>query len=232
MRFALCRMALLSTLLAAVSLPARAAIHNLGVDIGTDGTQTVLPFFDESSIGNEVDGSGFFLFFFIPGETLTITVDAASVFGPGPVVAAELFIDAFDVGFNNSSVVRIQGDVVGSLANTSSPSDIPVEAGPVGTHVTNSSLDVDNTFFDLSPYLTDLATDPTFTIEIQNTTLGIFTFGEEIRIDGINIQAETLPPIDPGGNLDLPEPGSLLVWSVVFAFGSTLTTRRRVLAAS
>jgi len=209
------------------TVQADASISNLGVSIAPNGTQTVVPFFDGSSVGREINGP--FSIFFTPygaGEKLTITVDAASVFGYGSIVAAELFIDAFDVDFFNSSVVTIQGVVVGSLDDTANSSEIPVATGPVGTHVMNNLFDVDNTFFDLSAFLVDLATDSTFTIEIENTTLSFFGYGEGIRVDGINIQANVLSPVDPSG-VDAPEPYSVLVWSVLSWLGCCAAVRRR-----
>ncbi len=191
---------------ACAAVTAQASIQNYGVDVATNGTQTVVPFYSATGDGLELDGSAFFGI--IPGQTITFTFNAASIFGPGPISAAELFIDAFDVDSGNTSEVRIQGILVGSLANTAAPSDIPVEAGPVGTHTTSAG-DVDNTFFNLAAYLGDLATDSTFTISIKNTTAGIFFPGEEIRIDGINVQAEVVP-----------EPATIAVWVMLAGAGA------------
>jgi len=192
---------------ACAAVSAQASIQNYGVDVATNGTQTAVPFYDATGDGLELDGSAFFGL--ITGETITFTFNAASIFGPGPISAAELFIDGFDVDPRNTSEVRIQGILVGSLANTAAPSDIPVEAGPVGTHTTSAG-DVDNTFFNLAAYLGDLATDSTFTISIKNTTPGgIFVRGEDIRIDGINIQAQVVP-----------EPATIAVWVLLAGAGA------------
>lgn len=199
--------------------PTQASIQNTGIDVANNGTQTTVGFFDESASGQELNGIR--IFGFIPGESITFAIDTATIFGGGPITAAELFIDAFDVDFWNRSEVYIQGDLVGSLANTPTPSEIPVEAGPVGTHVLNDGFDVDNTFFDLAPYLSDLETDTTFTIRIKNTTLGFFHRGEEIRVDGINIQVDVADGV-------VPEPGTFVVWSLLgLTVTSTPWSRRR-----
>ena len=205
-----------------------ASIHNIGVDIGSHGSQAIVPFYDQSPDGLELRGKS--LFGWIQGDMLSIVLDTASFFGSLQLTSAELFIDAFGVDCWNKSEIYVQGVLVGSLKNTPSRSLIPVIDGPPGTHVTNSHFDVDNTFIDLSPYLADLKSDSSFTIQIKNTTdPRLFVFpGEKIRVDGINIQVaayDPLPVVVPG---TVPEPTTIAVWAVLglFAFGISYCARR------
>ena len=194
---------------------ALASIHNIGVDIGPHGSQTIVPFYDQSPDGIELRGKS--LFGWVQGDILNIVLDTASVFGSLQLTSAELFIDAFGVDCWNASEIYIQGVLVGSLQNTPSRSSIPLASGAPGTHVTNSHFDVDNTFIDLSPFLADLRSDSSFKIQIRNATApSLFVFpGEKIRVDGINVQVAAynpLPVVTPGA---VPEPATLAVWSVL-----------------
>lgn len=209
---------------------ASASIHNIGVDIGAHGSQTIVPFYDQSSDGLELRGKS--LFGWIQGDVLNIVVNTASVFGLLPLTSAELFIDAFGVDCWNASEIYVQGVLVGSLQNTPSRSSIPVVGGPPGTHVANSRFDVDNTFIDLSPFLTDLKSDSSFTIQIKNTTApSLLVFpGEKFRVDGINIQVAAyapLPVVTPG---TVPEPATVVVWSFLAATAMGVCCRARRLA--
>lgn len=209
---------------------ASASIQNVGVDIGSHGSQTIVPFFDQSSSGLELRGES--LFGWIQGDALSIVLDTASIFGTAPLTAAELFIDAFGVDCWNTSEIYVQGVLVGSLQNTPSPSSIPVVGGAPGTHVVNSHFDVDNTFIDLSPFLADLKSDSTFTIQIRNTTAPrLFLFpGEKIRIDGINIQVAAYDPLPVVAAGTVPEPATLAVWSVLAVSAVGVCHRARRLA--
>lgn len=204
-----------------------ASIQNIGVDIGSRGSQTLVPFFDRSAAGFELRGRS--LYGRLPGEAITIVLDTASIFGGAPLMAAELFIDAFGIDAWNTSEIYVQGVLVGSLQNTPSRSSIPIVAGAPGTHGVNSHYDVDNTFINLAPFLADLTSDSTFTIQIRNTTapfLCIFP-GETIRIDGINIQVaayDPLPVIAPG---TVPEPAMMAVWSMLAAAGVAVSCHAR-----
>jgi hypothetical protein len=226
-RFLSALAACVASLLAATQ--AIASIQSIGVDIGSNGSQTIVPFFDQSPTGYELRGEAFFGW--IQGDAITIVLDTASIFGAGSLTAAELFIDAFNVDSWNTSEVYIQGSLVGSLLNTPSSSPIPVAAGPLGAHVVNSNFDVDNTFFDLAPFLADLATDSTFTIQIRNTTDPfLFVFpGEKIRIDGINIQAVTVDALPDGEPGVVPEPAAIAVWSILAASAIGICYRPRLL---
>lgn len=207
---------------------ASASIQSVGVNIDSHGSQTIVPFFDQSSSGLELRGES--LFGSIQGDALSIVLDTASIFGAAPLTTAELFIDAFGVDCWNTSEIYVQGVFVGTLQNTPSPSSIPVVGGVPGTRVANSHFDVDNTFIDLSPFLADLTSDSSFTIQIRNTTnpfLCVFP-GEKIRIDGINIQVATfdpLPVVVPG---TVPEPATAAVWSVLAASAVGVCRRARL----
>jgi hypothetical protein len=208
--------------------PASASILNVGVNISSNGAQTVMPFYSQSSTGLQLGGSADWVLFTLPGEMVTIVLNTAAVFGPGPLIAAELFIDAYDVDCCNTSEVYVQGVLVGSLANTPAGSLIPVAAGPVGTHVANPG-DVDNSFFNLAPFLADLISDSTFTIQIRNTTPGFIFRGDSIRVDGINIQASTADPQPVIFNN--PEPVTLAIWSGLAGIGGAVAWRRQRRAA-
>src|SRR5262245_19492260 len=87
----------------AAAIPARASILNLGVKVAPNGLQTVMPFYTQSSDGLQLGGSANWILFEIPGEMVSIVLNTAATFGPGPLSAAELFIDAFDVDPGNTS---------------------------------------------------------------------------------------------------------------------------------
>lgn len=225
----LLKLAVCATLLVA-SKGSLASIHNIGVDIDSHGSQTIVPFYDHSPDGIELRGKS--LFGWIEGDALSIVLDTASLFSLTPLTSAELFIDAFGVDCWNSSEVYVQGVLVGSLQNTSSRSSIPLFGGSPGTHVANSRYDVDNTFIDLSPFLADLKSDSSFTIQIKNTTApSLFVFpGEKFRVDGINIQVaayDPLPVVTPGA---VPEPVTLAVWSILTLSAIGIRYRHRHLA--
>ena len=214
------RLHILLNLVACISLSlapcaSLASIHNIGVDIGSDGSKSIVPFYDQSPNGVELRGES--LFGWVQGDLLSIVLDTASLFGSAQLTAAELFIDAFGVDCWNTSEIYVQGVLVGSLRDTPSRSYIPVVAGTPGTHVSNSRFDVDNTFIDLSPFLEDLKFDSSFTIQIRNTTDPLFFVfpGEKFRVDGINVQVaayDPLPVVVPG---TVPEPATIAIWSVL-----------------
>jgi hypothetical protein len=171
------------------------------------------------------------LFGWIQGDSISIVLDTASLFGATSITAAELFVDAFGVDTWNTSEIYVQGVFVGVLQNTPSASRIPVASGPFGAHVTSSTFDIDNTFIDLAPFLADLTTDSTFTIQIRNTTdpfLCVFP-GERIRVDGINIQVSTFVPVPAGEPTVAPEPAAITVWSALAASVVGIAYRTRCL---
>jgi len=218
MRRQVVQCALFLVCLVSVPGPAHAVILNFGVDIFSDGTNS-LP--ATSFFGGDADNvaNGRVLTPTHVGQpgpsTYLLTLDAASVFGGYTINSASLFIDGFNVDTGDAMTVLVQGVSVGSLADNSGAGTlVPVITG--GTAATALTSDVDNTFYTLGSFITlsDLATDSTFTIQINNTHTGN-SVPRQFRIDGINLQADATL-IDDGGNGGhpppfVPEPSSMLL---------------------
>jgi hypothetical protein len=190
-----------------MAMPAGAAIVNFGVDIADNGTYSQVPGgFTGDSTGHVINGYGDDIIF-----TIVTTFAAGST-----ITGAELFIDATDVGGNDGSYefrVRSSGTTttnwvtLGSLANNTSTTEIPVLAGPFGTHAAAAAGDVDNTFFLLNPswFNIILAEDLRLEIEVRSSNLEGWNYNtDDARIDGANLQvAYTTAAV--------PEPMSLLL---------------------
>ncbi|MFC1699695.1 PEP-CTERM sorting domain-containing protein [Candidatus Omnitrophota bacterium] len=178
-------------LILGVANSADAKIVNFGVDVYSDGTNSLpsTAFFNADTDGYLLHGGGG------ASSIYSLTLDTASVFGsvPGSVTWASLFVDAKKVNDNDASDVVVQGISIGPLQNVPQGSAyVPKKKG--GVKFKPSALD--NTFFDLGALgvnLNDLQTDSTFTVLIKNTHPKDKT-KREFRFDGLNIQAEVVTP--------------------------------------
>jgi hypothetical protein len=179
-----------------MAFPAGAALVNFGVDIKDDGT------YSQVAGGFTGDNTGYSLSGF--GNEVVFTI--VTTFAAGTTINnAELFIDATDVGGLETFRVRRSGTTttswvtLGNLANNAPPTtQIPVLAGPFGTHTAAAAGDIDNTFFLLDPSLFGIILNEDLRVEIE--VRSIFS---SARIDGANLQVEYTTRV--------PEPMSLLL---------------------
>ena len=223
----------LALLIGVVALPqpAHAVILNLGVDIKSDGSYVVTSFYNGSNDGDVLHGgrqrTGLVIPpfinippIFIPGESLTLTLNTAAVFGGYQINSASLFVDALDIANDDVPHIFVQGTQLADLSNNSgSGTRIPVQGGPVGTTAPRLDPgDVDNSFYTLTGSLKDtLATSTNYTVKFANAdvrTAQLFLpASNDFRVDGINIQvdAQELPPPPPPQEPVVPEPATLLL---------------------
>ena len=168
-------------------------------------------------------------------HSFTFNVDATGVFSGYSISSAKLFIDAENVDPEDSGQVFVQGslmsdplfsNVPGGVGGCSSAeavnsiSRIPCVGG--GTMLPLRDED-DNSFYLLSPAQANtLATDTTWTVEINNNYPKTSDPARRFRVDGINIQADVRLL---AGDVVAPEPTSFLL----FGLGGLLAgaTRRR-----
>jgi hypothetical protein len=190
-----------------MAIPVGAALVNFGVDVKNDGAYSqVAGGFTGDSTGHVINGHGDDIMFTI------ITTFAAGT----TITNAELFIDATDVGGDDGTYefrVRTSGNTttnwvtLGNLWDNSSTTQIPVLAGPFGTHAAAAAGDVDNTFFLLDPswFNIILTEDLRLEIEVRSANWEGWTYNtDDARIDGANLQvAYTTAAV--------PEPMSLLL---------------------
>jgi len=183
--------------------PAHAVILNYGVDIFTNGSFSVLPFYDISDSGKTLKGG---ITGVSAGQTYTLSLNTKSKFHGYKINSASLFIDAVAIGSDDNGQVRVQGALLGELADTKhSVTRVPLIGG--GTAHTPEASDVDNSFFALPDNLaSQLATDSTYHISFHNADFNSKKAGpNNFRVDGINLQVDATA---------IPEPGSLLLFGL------------------
>lgn len=192
--------------LAAAPRVAHAAILNYGVDVLTDGSFTVTPFYADSDGGHVIKGG---ITGVKSGQTSTFTLDTKAAFKGYTINSASLFVDGVNIDSDDNAQVRLQGSLIGELKDVPHAlTRVPVKAG--GTKLSPVASDTDNTFFALSPALaSQLATSSAYKVAFHNAdfnALGRST--NDFRLEGFNFQVDATPII--------PEPGSL----VIFGLGS------------
>lgn len=202
--------------LAAAPRVAHAAILNYGVDVLTDGSFTVTPFYHDSASGHVIKGGTTGVKF---GQTSAFTLNTKAVFKGYTINSASLFVDGVNIDSDDNAEVRLQGGLIGELKNTPHAlTRVPVKTG--GTQLSPVASDTDNTFFTLSPALaSQLATSSAYQVAFHNADFnprGRST--NDFRVDGFNFQVDATPII--------PEPGSLVIFGLG-GLGLALAKRRR-----
>jgi hypothetical protein len=186
-----------------MAMPVGAAIINFGVDIQSGETYAQVGFYN----GQPAKGGN-------DGVTLSSSNSSLSfnVLTPGLAGAMingfELFVDAtnvegsdnFDVQLLNtgSGLMIVINDFPSTLESSTL---VPVEAGPLGSHVaTPYSGDVDNAFFLSIPA-------GVYADEIRSGSLNVTivrnSFGGDARFDGVNLQVDYTTAV--------PEPATMLL---------------------
>ncbi|MBI4529438.1 MAG: PEP-CTERM sorting domain-containing protein [Deltaproteobacteria bacterium] len=195
------------------STPLQADIVNFGVDIKSNKTSSPVGFYN----GQPAKGgnNGALLFSFDRQLEFSIGTPGLSA---NTLEGFELFLDAELVESSDQfKIYLFDGTIpvlIGSAADSSRiATKIPVEAGPVETHInTVYAGDVDNTFFHFGPasQFSDEILNGALKVRIQQAN-GI------ARLDGVNLQVDyalvspPLPPIildDPNLPVDSDLPSS------------------------
>jgi hypothetical protein len=191
-----------------MAMPVGAAIVNFGVDIQDGETYAQVGFYNGQPAkgGNE----GVTLFSSILGSNTSLSFNILTPGLTGSTINGfELFVDATDVDTANDFDVKLLNTgsglviVINDVPSTgSSVTNVPVEAGPLGSHVLSPYAgDVDNSFFLAIPA-------GVYTNEILAGALGVTIVrnsgGGTARFDGVNLQVDYTPA-------QVPEPMSLLL---------------------
>ncbi len=194
------------TLFAAI--PVGANITNFGVDIQPGETYSQVGFYNGQPAKGGNDGVTLSGGIFNSNTQLSFNILTPGLTG-ATINGFELFVDATDVGGSENFDVRLLNTgsgfvlVINDVASTNAASTfIPVEAGPLGTHVLSPYAgDVDNSFFIAIPA-------GAFTNEILAGSLNLQIirndFGGEARFDGVNLQVDYTPAA-------VPEPATMLL---------------------
>jgi hypothetical protein len=189
-----------------IAVPAGAVIINYGVDIKEDGTTAQVGFYDGQSAKGGNDG--LILRSLSSGGPNSVTFDILTPGLTGATINGfELFLDATDVDIDENFDVKLLNTpsslviVINDVPSTGASSTyVPVEAGPLGTHVlTPYSGDVDNSFFLWVPagiYSNEILAGA------LNVTIQRNNYGGEARFDGVNLQVDYSK---------VPEPATLLL---------------------
>ncbi len=186
-----------------MAIPVGAAIVNFGVDIRDGETYAQVGFYNGQPAkgGNEGVDLSFF------NQSLSFNILTPGLTG-ATLNGFELFVDATNVDGSDNFDVKLLNTgaglviVIDDFPSTGSNTYVPVEAGPLGSHVLSPySGDVDNAFFLNVPagvYTNEILAGALNVTIVRNSS------GGTARFDGVNLQVDYTPA-------SVPEPMSLLL---------------------
>jgi hypothetical protein len=213
----------LVVLLAILLAPAvsHAVSLNLGKDVlngfaDVPPPANTVPFYDKSNTGVIIRGSAIGVGADPPYVIRFTHAELVAAFGAGPILSAELFVDAEGIE-NSEARLSIQGAPEVTLFDNVPPgpgpctrnvqSCIPLAGGGVtgGDNTPGENFDIDNSFFDITAVLAAILGAPTGDLVLSFRNAGTGIVGRpEFRLDGVNIHVETAAAV-------IPEPSSLLL---------------------